>query len=150
MAGDNCGICSWIAELKNNPEYLVKELSTGYAVLSKYQYKYFKGYTLFLCKQHRGELHELDNNFKLEFLKEMSQVAEAVFKAFKPDKLNYEMLGNAEPHLHWHIFPRYKSDPNFTSPIWIVDKNIRQADSTIISKGEILQLKEKINNFLNT
>jgi diadenosine tetraphosphate (Ap4A) HIT family hydrolase len=79
----------------------------------------------------------------------MSQVAEAVFKAFKPDKLNYEMLGNAEPHLHWHIFPRYMSDPNFTRPIWIVDKSIRQADSTIISLKEIKQLKNKISAFLD-
>jgi len=150
MTNNNCGICSWIGEIKENSDYLIKELSTGYAVLSKYQYKHCRGYTLFLCKQHMGELHELDNNFKLEFLKEMSQVAEAVYKAFKPDKLNYELLGNAEPHLHWHICPRYKKDPNYTKPIWVVDKNIRQADSTIISKEEISQLKEKIGKFLNT
>lgn len=149
MTNDNCGICTWIDEVKTSPDYLIKELSTGYAVLSKYQYEYYRGYTVFLCKQHVGELHELDNTFKLNFLKEMSQVAEAVFKAFKPDKLNYEMLGNAEPHLHWHIFPRYMSDPNFTRPIWIVDKSIRQADSTIISLKEIKQLKNKISAFLD-
>lgn len=150
MNNINCGICSWIGEIKENPDYLIKELSTGYAVLSKYQYEHYRGYTLFLCKQHVGELHELDNNFKLEFLKEMSQVAEAVYKAFKPDKLNYELLGNAEPHLHWHIFPRYKDDPNFIRPIWVVGKDVRQANSTIISKTEIRQLKNRLINFLNT
>ena len=149
MPRDNCGICAWIEEAKANPDYLIKELSTGYAVLSKYQHEHYRGYTVFLCKQHVGELHELDNSFKLAFLKEMSQVAEAVFKAFKPDKLNYEMLGNAEPHLHWHLFPRYKSDPNFTRPIWTVDKNIRQADSTMVSLEEIKQLKNKISTFLD-
>lgn len=148
MSTDNCGICSWITDLKNNPEYLVKELSTGYVVLSKYQYKYFKGYALFLCKQHVSELHELDNDFKMEFLKEMSRVAEAVYMAFKPDKLNYEMLGNAEPHLHWHIFPRFKDDPNFARPIWVIDKNIRQSDSTIISEAEVHQLKDKLSKFI--
>lgn len=148
MTNDNCGICAWIEEIKENPDYLIKELSTGYVVLSKYQYKHYKGYTVFLCKQHVGELHELNNNSKLEFLKEMSQVAEAVYKAFKPDKLNYELLGNAEPHLHWHIFPRYKKDPNFKKPIWVVGKNIRQANVTVISKKEIQVLKTKINKYL--
>ena len=123
-------------------------MSTGYAVLSKYQYKYTKGYTIFLCKQHVNELHDLDDNFKIKFLKEMSQIAEAIFKAFKPDKLNYELLGNTEPHLHWHIFPRYKNDPNFSKPIWVVDKNIRQASSTIISQEEIKQLKNGVITFI--
>ena len=149
MKSDNCSICSWINEIKINPNYLIKELSTGYVVLSKYQYKYYRGYTVFICKRHVGELHELENDFKLSFLKEMSQAAEAVFKAFNPDKLNYEMLGNTEPHLHWHLFPRYKSDPNFKRPIWVVDKQIRQADSTIASLEEIKQLKNRINTFLD-
>jgi diadenosine tetraphosphate (Ap4A) HIT family hydrolase len=148
MTQNSCGICSWIDKIKTNPDYLIKELSTGYAVLSKYQYKYTKGYTIFLCKQHVNELHDLDDNFKIKFLKEMSQIAEAIFKAFKPDKLNYELLGNTEPHLHWHIFPRYKNDPNFSKPIWVVDKNIRQASSTIISQEEIKQLKNGVITFI--
>src|SRR5436309_342676 len=102
---NHCGICSWIEELKAGSPYLVKELETGFVAISKFQY--YKGYTLFLCKQHVNELHELDEEFKMKFLKEMSGVAEAVFKAVHPDKLNLESLGNAEPHLHWHIFPRY-------------------------------------------
>lgn len=149
MITNNCGVCSWIDEAKASPDYLIKELTTGYAVLSKYQYRYYQGYTVFICKQHISELHELDSNFRLDFLREMSQVAEAVFKAFNPDKLNYEMLGNTEPHLHWHLFPRYKNDPNFTKPIWVVDKQIRQADSTIVSLEEIKQFKKRINTFLD-
>ena len=67
----------------NNP-YFVKELETGYAVLGDNQY--FKGYTIFLCKQHASELHELDADFKLKFLKEMSLVGEAVSHAFPCEK----------------------------------------------------------------
>lgn len=146
---NSCGICSWIDEIKVNPNYLIKELSTGYAVLSKYQYKYHRGYTIFVCKEHATELHQLEERFKLSFLKDMSQIAEAVFKAFNPDKLNYELLGNSEPHLHWHLFPRYKNDPNFSRPIWVVNKEIRQADSTLVSPEEVKKLKKKINRFLD-
>src|SRR5256885_1637309 len=96
----DCGICSWITELPKSP-FLVKEFSTGYAVISKYQY--YKGYTLFLSKDHVTELHFLSSRKRKNFLEEMSQVAEAVYGAVKPDKLNYELLGNGEPHVHWHI-----------------------------------------------
>lgn len=35
-------------------------------------------------------------------------MAEAVYNAFQPDKLNYELLGvGSGVHMHWHIFPRY-------------------------------------------
>ena len=42
----------------------------------------------------------------MKFLEEMSIVAEAVSKAFNADKMNYELLGNGNTHLHWHLFPR--------------------------------------------
>jgi hypothetical protein len=42
----------------------------------------------------------------------MSKVSEAVFKAFKPDKLNYELPGNGDSHMHWHIFPRRMTELN--------------------------------------
>jgi diadenosine tetraphosphate (Ap4A) HIT family hydrolase len=48
----------------------------------------------------------------------MAHVAEAVFRAFAPRKLNYELLGNSVSHLHWHIFPRYDNDPNPQWPVW--------------------------------
>ena len=48
-----CFICDRINMIKDgtNP-YFVKELETGYAVIGDHQH--FKGYTLFLCKQHKN------------------------------------------------------------------------------------------------
>ncbi|MDF2889537.1 MAG: diadenosine tetraphosphate hydrolase, partial [Lacrimispora sp.] len=65
----------------------MKELETGYVVLGDHQR--FQGYTLFLCKEHASELHFLEKEFKNRFLQEMALTAEAVYRAFGPDKLNY-------------------------------------------------------------
>jgi len=119
-----CNLCERIESIKNgtNP-YFIKEMETGYAVLGDHQY--FKGYSLLLCKIHASELHELEKPFRLKFLEEMSQVAEAVWKVYQPQKLNYELLGNTIQHMHWHITPRYKNDPMPTQPLWLIDRNIR-------------------------
>lgn len=108
---NDCMICEridWIKAGKN--PYFVRELNTGYVVIGDYQR--IKGYTLFLCKEHATELHFLEQAFRMEFLREMSLVAEAVYNAFQPDKLNYELLGaGTGRHMHWHIFPEDPETP---------------------------------------
>ena len=66
-----CLICDRIKMIKEdrNP-YFVKELKTGYVVIGDHQH--FKGYTLFLCKEHRTELFQLEDKVKMQFLEEMS------------------------------------------------------------------------------
>lgn len=126
----------------NKNPYFVAELETGYVVLGDHQF--FRGYTLFLCKEHAHELHELDTDFRTKFLVEMAEVSEAVFRVFQPKKLNYELLGNGDPHLHWHLFPRHADDPQPTSPIWNIDSALRRAESTKPSPGELMLFKERL------
>lgn len=144
----NCSICQKIIDIKKNKNpYFVSELSTGYIVLGSYQF--YRGYTLFLCKKHSNELHELPSNFRQQFLKDMSLVAEAVFKAFKPRKLNYELLGNTTSHLHWHLFPRYKNDPVPQRPIWCIDSSITCSDKVRPTPKQIKYLKAKLIKAMN-
>ena len=117
-----CLICDRIDMIKNgtNP-YFVKELETGYVVIGDYQH--FAGYALFLFKEHQTELFQLNKETKTKFLDEMSLVAEAVSKAFNCEKMNYELLGNGDSHLHWHLFPRVSGDienygRNGKGPVW--------------------------------
>ena len=117
-----CLICDRIKLIQENQNpYFVKELETGYVVIGDHQH--FKGYTLFLCKEHKTELFQLEHVTKIKFLEEMSLVAEAVFHAFHAEKMNYELLGNGDTHLHWHLFPRTDGDmANYGNqgkgPVW--------------------------------
>ena len=98
-----------------NP-FALARTATGYVVLADVQY--YRGYTVFVAKRCVAELHELPAGERDAFLHEMAEVAQAVFEAFEPRKLNYELLGNGAPHLHWHLFPRYADDPQPTRPTW--------------------------------
>lgn len=144
----SCLICDRINKIngKKNP-YFVRELSTGYIVLGDHQY--WPGYTLFLAKKHVSELHELTKPERNIFLQEMAQVAEAVWHAFSPKKLNYELLGNSDNHLHWHIFPRYIDELYPKQPTWIVDPTIRKSEKYIPNTDTLKQLKEKMLSALS-
>lgn len=147
-----CVICDRIKMIKDgtNP-YFVKELSTGYIVIGDNQH--FKGYTLFLCKVHETELFHLDHLIKMKFLEEMSVVAEAVSKAFKADKMNYELLGNGDTHLHWHLFPRKEGDienygNNGKGPVWWYPMEKMFSEDNRPSYKELEIMKEKLSNEL--
>ncbi len=143
-----CMVCERIALTKQgqNP-YFVRELETGYVVLGDYQR--FKGYTLFLCKKHATELHFLDKEFRSRFLEEMSLVAEAVYHAFKPDKLNYELLGTGQGvHMHWHIFPRRNGDTPVPGPVWRLDRTEMNHEKYLPTEEELQELKAKLNEEL--
>ncbi len=114
----DCYFCKLIATIQTGdcPNF-VKELETGHVLLGNPQTPAIYGYAIFVSKDHKFELHELAPDRKAKFMNEMSLVAEAVALAFKPKKLNYEMLGNLVPHMHWHIIPRYGIEPLPTAPL---------------------------------
>ena len=144
----DCLVCDRIEQIKNgkNP-YFVQELKTGYVVIGDQQR--FKGYTLFLCKEHAFELHELEAQFRNEFLREMALVAEAVFNAFKPDKLNYSLLGSGRGlHMHWHIHPRRHGDTTRPGPIWQLGDELYDEKYNPTNE-ELEVLKEKLNTELD-
>jgi diadenosine tetraphosphate (Ap4A) HIT family hydrolase len=143
MNATGCLICDRIAAIKagTNP-YLVAELDKGYVVLGDFQF--FRGYTLFLGKRHVSELHELPLEEKERFLVEMSLVAESVYRCFQPRKLNYECLGNAEPHLHWHLFPRHADDPSPGTSSWKVDQALRYSEAHRLSAAELQVMKSQL------
>ena len=142
-----CLICDRVVLIqKGKNPYFVKELETGYVVLGDFQY--YWGYTLFLSKIHAEELHQLEHAVMKKFLEEMVIVAHAVYEAFRPTKLNYELLGNGEPHLHWHIFPRYAIDPHFIDPVWVVEKPVRYSESVRPTQKQLRTLKIKLRKYL--
>lgn len=143
-----CFICERIEMIQKgtNPCF-VKELETGYVVIGDHQH--FKGYTLFLFKEHVTELHLIDRSTKMKFLEEMSIVAQAVQNAFGAEKMNYEMLGNGEAHMHWHLFPRRKNDlgeygNNGKGPVWWYPMDKMYDDANKPSEVELNDMKSRL------
>lgn len=140
-----CLICDRIQMIRSgtNP-YFVKELETGYVVIGDHQH--FKGYTLFLCKEHKTELFQLEHPFMVKYLEEMASVAQAVSRAFGAEKINYELLGNGDTHLHWHLFPRVTGDLGKygKGPVWWLPKEQMYDDSCRPAPEELEELKGKL------
>ena len=109
----SCPMCSkWGAE----PELRIAELEHSYVTLNRDQF--FPGYCFVFAKHHVTELFHLEQPVRSGIMEEVNRVAAALHALFTPTKINYELLGNMVPHMHWHLVPRLTSDPLWPRPIW--------------------------------
>ena len=83
--------------------------------------QFFPGYALLVLRRHVTELYDLPVSERATLMEEVSRVAQALARVFRPVKMNYELLGNLVPHIHWHLVPRLATDPAVRSPIWTVE-----------------------------
>jgi diadenosine tetraphosphate (Ap4A) HIT family hydrolase len=118
MATADCPFCHKLALLHElQDEEVVWQFSHSIAFLGSWQY--YQGYCVLVARRHATELSQLGAQERTAFLAEMCQLAAAIEKAFRPHKLNYELLGNQVPHLHWHLFSRSADDPEALRPVWL-------------------------------
>jgi diadenosine tetraphosphate (Ap4A) HIT family hydrolase len=75
------------------------------------------GYVCLVAKRHVREPFELAEGERRAFWDDVDRVAKALSVGLKPDKLNYEIHGNTLPHLHLHLFPRWRGDRFEGQPI---------------------------------
>lgn len=86
-----------ICELEQSKVYLFKEQS-------------HKGRVIVAHKKHVSEMTELTPEERAAYFEEINHVAEALHKAFSPDKVNYGAYGDTGCHLHFHLVPKYKDE----------------------------------------
>jgi diadenosine tetraphosphate (Ap4A) HIT family hydrolase len=118
MTPHDCPLCRRLGAPDGLPETeVVWRFPHSVALLGEWQF--YRGHCLLVSRRHATELSALADAERQAYLDEMCLLARAAEIAFHPHKLNYELLGNQVPHLHWHLFPRYAEDPDVRRPVWI-------------------------------
>jgi diadenosine tetraphosphate (Ap4A) HIT family hydrolase len=133
----NCPFCAKLVDPTAWPANdVVWQFPHSVAVLGPWQQ--YTGYCVLVSRVHATELSQLGPT-RAAFLDEMGQLAAAIESCFHPHKLNYELLGNQVPHLHWHIFPRYVTDPDRRRPVWfaIEDAETDPAEKRRLETGVV-------------
>jgi len=82
--------------------------------------QFFPGWTVLVLNRHATELFELPPGERASLMDEVSRVAEALAAEFGAVKVNYALLGNQLPHIHWHLIPRTADDPAPREAVWAV------------------------------
>ncbi len=116
LDGVNCPLCGPQPAV-NDYKFTIAALSISTLYLAREQR--FRGYCfLVFDPYHATDLAQLPADEYGAFLHDLRRAGLALRSVFQPDHMNYECLGNGGPHLHWHLFPRYRTDPRWGHPVW--------------------------------
>lgn len=88
---------------------VIGRVPSGWLVLGDVQF--LCGYSLLLPDPVVSDLNALDENRRSQFLHDMTVLGDARLKVTDAYRINYQILGNLEPALHAHVFPRYLTEP---------------------------------------
>ncbi|MFD9468090.1 HIT family protein [Streptomyces goshikiensis] len=104
---------------------LMRRLDAGFAVIGDRQF--LPGYSVLLTDDPAvTRLSDLPRPRRLAYLTDTERLAEAVERAcarldpaFR--RVNIEILGNTDPYLHAHVWPRYDWEPAglVRLPVWL-------------------------------
>ncbi|MEV6974728.1 diadenosine tetraphosphate hydrolase [Kitasatospora sp. NPDC093806] len=111
--------------LRGENPTVIRRLDAGFAVIGDVQF--LPGYAVLLTDDPDVQrLSDLPRPRRLAYLADLDRLAEAVERAcgaadpaFR--RVNLEILGNTDPMLHAHVFPRYDWEPEdlVRFPVWL-------------------------------
>jgi len=108
--GEGCEMCAQGRpdETPYGVRFLVGEVADAYLQRDDRQ----RGYSVVVWRgRHVVEPTELSAEEASQYWLEVLEAGRRIERRFAPVKMNYEVLGNALPHLHTHVMPRYALDP---------------------------------------
>lgn len=67
---------------------------------------------------HLPEFSDLGAADRAQCMDVVMTVEQALRRHLAPDKVNLASLGNAVPHLHWHVIARFIWDSHYPGSVW--------------------------------
>lgn len=79
---------------------------------------HYPGFCRVILNRHVAEMSDLPAPERRHIMEVVVAVEFALRELLQPDKINLASFGNAVPHLHWHVIPRWRDDRHFPQPTW--------------------------------
>lgn len=140
IRGEACPVC---APRPDSDEYHDKVADLAVSTLYLVRNQTYRGYCVMIFNlRHVTGLEHLTQNEFSAFSDDLRRAGQAIHATVRPDLMNYATLGNVIPHLHYHLIPRYKTDPRWGAPIWESELSAMQV--TTLKAAEFAGLRNDL------
>ena len=136
MKVDGCPLCETDGGLlifKNDQLRVIQASEVG-----------FPAFYRVVWNAHVPEFSSLSLNDRGTCMNAVVAVEQVLREQLKPVKVNLAALGNAVPHLHWHVVARFDWDGHFPGSVWAVLQREPDAQKLV----QLVQQCEQVNRLL--
>lgn len=97
----------------------------------------FPAFYRLVWQDHVREFSQLAATDRAACMDVLVALEQALLRRLQPAKVNLASLGNAVPHLHWHVLARFDWDTHFPGAVWAAAQ--RPAD-----EGRLRELEARL------
>lgn len=116
-----CFYCDEHHEGRENLMFEVGKMKAGVLYLFKDQAH--KGRCVVALQSHKKELFECDEQERNDYMADVAAAAGAIQKLWGCTKMNLGSYGDTNPHLHFHLVPKYEGGFEFGGSFAIGNDN---------------------------
>ena len=123
MTLDGCPLCDadgGLLVFKNQKLRVIQALEAG-----------FPAFYRVVWNAHVAEFSSLSLDDRNTCMNAVVAVEQVLREHLKPTKINLAALGNAVPHLHWHVIARFNWDSHFPASVWAAPQRSVDAERLV-------------------
>jgi len=105
----------------------------------------YPGFLRVIVNRHVQEMTDLEPLDRERLMRVVFACERVLRETCQPHKINLASLGNAVPHVHWHVIARHADDRHFPDAIWATPRRASAPRRTALDDGELRRrLAERI------
>ncbi|MGL4410908.1 MAG: HIT family protein [Bacteroidales bacterium] len=105
--------CLYCQNLPILSDLMIKICDLEVSQLFLFKEQSYQGRCNVVYKDHGVEFHELDEEQRNAFMRDVAKVGKALQAAFNPTKVNYGAYADTLTHIHMHVVPKYQDGFGF-------------------------------------
>ena len=116
----NCPLCDADGGLlifKNDQFRVIQVVEAG-----------FPAFYRVVWNAHVAEFSDLSPDERNVCMNAVVLIEKTLREQLQPTKINLAALGNAVPHLHWHVIARFEGDSHFPASVWAAPQRAVDAE----------------------
>ena len=142
MKVDGCPLCEkdgGVLVFKNDQLRVIQAIEAG-----------FPAFYRVVWNAHVAEFSDLPLVDRIICMNAVVVVEKTLRKQLQPTKINVAALGNAVPHLHWHVIARFDWDSHFPASVWSTPQRIVNAEKQEELTAKCLEVNQLLSKELST
>jgi diadenosine tetraphosphate (Ap4A) HIT family hydrolase len=104
----------------------------------------FPAFYRVVWNSHVAEFSDLSHEDRHTCMNTVVTVEKTLRELLQPTKINLAALGNAVPHLHWHVIARFDWDSHFPGSVWATAQRATDAEKLAQLASQCAQVNRQL------